>query len=166
MRILSPKRRANTLASIDLKQLRSEGFVGLLIDLDNTIVPWRQSYISEEAKLFIKEAKALGYKICLFTNAKSQRTIPISLALEIDNFSEAKKPFGVGFNTVIKTMGAKPEEVLMIGDQIFTDMLGGNRCGCYTILLPPISPNEFIGTKFLRIAERLCGYQQDWREQP
>ena len=160
MRILDPKIRAERLSSIDLLKLRREGYQGILIDLDNTIVPWRQDQIPEETVVFFEQAKELGFKICLFTNARAWRALPISKTLGIRCFPEAKKPSGARFRLVLCDMGLKPRETLMIGDQIFTDMLGGNRAGCCTVLVPPLHPREFIGTKCLRLLERLCGYRQ------
>ena len=160
MRILEPKIKVDGLSSMDLKKLRQEGFKGILIDLDNTIVPWRQDQISEETVAFFTEAKALEYRVCLYTNARAYRAIPISKVLDVRCLPEAMKPFSAGYQFILREMGVKPEETLVIGDQIFTDTLGGNLAGCCTVLLPPLSSREFIGTKFLRVLERLCGYHQ------
>ena len=160
MKILDPKIRVDRLSMIPLNKLRSEGFKGILIDLDNTLVPWRKNHISEETSAFVQEAKTMGFHICLFSNALSDRALSISQTLDIQCKPEARKPFKKNFKIVIEAMGIKPEETLVIGDQIFTDILGGNFAECYTILLPPLDDREFIGTKCLRLLEKLCGYHQ------
>jgi predicted HAD superfamily phosphohydrolase YqeG len=78
--------------------------------------------------------------------------------------AKAGKPFGFHFRSVMRAMNLEAAETLMIGDQIFTDMLGGNWAGCHTILLPPLYTEEFIGTKFLRILERMMGYHPQIRQ--
>jgi HAD superfamily phosphatase (TIGR01668 family) len=158
---LDPWIRIGSLAQLDLSGLRQKGFRGILIDLDNTISPWRQNQITEEARQFLREAKELGFEICLFTNAKAYRAVPVSRDAGIRCFPKARKPFGFHYRTVLREMGLKASETLAIGDQIFTDVWGGNRAGCHTVLLPPLFPaNEFVGTKCLRILERIFGYLQ------
>ncbi|MDR1205033.1 MAG: YqeG family HAD IIIA-type phosphatase [Peptococcaceae bacterium] len=164
MKRLDPRIRVDTLAQLDLKALRQKGFKGILIDLDNTISPWRQNRITEEARRFFREAKALDFKICLFTNAKPHRAVPVSQNLGIRCFPKAHKPFGVHYRAALREMELEASETLMIGDQIFTDIWGGNRAGCHTVLLPPLYPkNEFVGTKCLRVLERIFGYHQTIR---
>jgi HAD superfamily phosphatase (TIGR01668 family) len=164
MKRLDPKIRIDALAQLDLKELRQRGFKGILIDLDNTISPWRQDRITEEARVFFRDAKALGFEICHFTNAKEYRAAPVSQKLEIRCFPKAGKPFGSRYRIALGEMKLEASETLMIGDQIFTDVLGGNRAGCHTVLLPPLHPkNEFIGTKCLRVLERILGYRQTVR---
>jgi HAD superfamily phosphatase (TIGR01668 family) len=159
MKRLDPRIRVDTLAQLDLEDLRRQGFRGILIDLDNTISAWRQSCITEEAQTFFEKAKELWFEICLFTNAKAYRAVPVSRSLGIRCFPKARKPFGFRYRAALGEMGLQASETLMIGDQIFTDILGGNQAGCCTVLLPPLYPrNEFIGTKCLRVLERVFGY--------
>jgi HAD superfamily phosphatase (TIGR01668 family) len=166
IKMLEPARRAEGLSALDLNTLWEEGFKGILIDLDNTIVPWRQSHIPEETRVFFEEAKAVGFQVCLFTNAGSLRAARISQALGIRCLAKARKPFGFHFRSIMREMRLDAAETLMIGDQIFTDMLGGNRAGCHTILLPPLYTEEFIGTRFLRLLERMLGYRPHVRKDP
>jgi HAD superfamily phosphatase (TIGR01668 family) len=68
--------------------------------------------------------------------------------------SKATKPRVKGFAAAMELLGVRPEETVVVGDQIFTDILGGNRAGAYTILVVPIDPREFLGTRLVRVVER------------
>lgn len=155
MSILKPDLIVNALSSINLKLYWEMGKRGIILDLDNTITPWNIAEISKEAHLFLAEAFCLKYKICLLTNAGRKRTETIAQKYALFYVAPALKPRKGAFLKALKKMDLKKEEVLVIGDQIFTDILGGNRVGCYTILVPPLSPREFLGTKFLRLLESL-----------
>lgn len=153
MSILKPDLIVTSISSINLKAYWESGKRGIILDLDNTIIPWHIAELNNEAHLFLKEAVALKYKICLLTNASYKRTETIAEKYAISYIAAALKPRKGAFLKALKKMNLQKEEVLVIGDQIFTDILGGNRVGCYTILVPPLSSREFIGTKFLRLLE-------------
>ena len=79
--------------------------------------------------------------------------LQVAESLGIPFISRAQKPRRGGFHRAVFFLGVKPEETAVIGDQIFTDVLGGNRAGLYTILVVPIARREFVGTKFSRAME-------------
>ncbi|MGI6588983.1 MAG: YqeG family HAD IIIA-type phosphatase [Peptococcia bacterium] len=153
MSILKPDLMVNSLGDINLKLHWERGKRGIILDLDNTIVSWNVKELSEEGHLFLKQALALKYKIYLLTNAGRKRTETIARKYNISYIAPALKPRKSPFLKALKKMNLQKDKVLVIGDQIFTDILGGNRVGCYTILVPPLSPREFIGTKFIRLLE-------------
>jgi len=74
---------------------------------------------------------------------------------DVPFIARARKPRRRSFRRAMELMGTKPETTAVIGDQLFTDMLGGNRLGLFTILVTPISKEEFIGTRFMRFLEKL-----------
>lgn len=153
MNILKPQMIADSLKNINLKFYQKIGKRGIIIDLDNTITPWYCEKVNPEAHNFLIEAHSLNYKICLLTNAGKKRAGNIARRYQIDYIPLAFKPAKSAFLKALQSMNLKENEVLVIGDQIFTDILGGNRIGCFTILVPPISKEEFIGTKLLRWLE-------------
>ncbi|MGI6144597.1 MAG: YqeG family HAD IIIA-type phosphatase [Clostridia bacterium] len=155
MNILNPALVVKSLSEINLKKYWETGKRGIILDLDNTITPWNEMELSQEAHVFLKEALDLKYKIFLLSNAKRNRTEAIAQKYAISYLAPALKPRKASFLKALELMNLKNEQVLVIGDQIFTDILGGNRVGCYTILVPPISQREFFVTKFFRLLETL-----------
>lgn len=147
----------NDLSEIELKKLWEIGFRGIFLDLDNTITPWHAYEVSPKAERFVNQARDLGYKLCLLSNASEQRTKAIAGALNIPFLAPALKPLKRSYRKALSIIRLDPQQVMAIGDQIFTDILGGNRIGCYTILVPPLSKTEFPGTKILRLMESIIG---------
>lgn len=162
--ILKPDCTVGSLQDLDLKDWYQKGIRGVLIDLDNTISPWRKTTITQEAVDFFKRAAALEIKVLLFSNAAAARAGLAAANAKIPFFPSARKPLPWKFKQAVKTMGLKPQQVLMIGDQIFTDTLGGNLAGCVTVLLPPLEAKEYGGTKILRFMERMIGVKQKPRK--
>lgn len=152
---IKPKLMSGALGEIDLLMLWAEGIRGLIIDLDNTISPWHQNMVTPEADLFIKAALQHGYQVAILSNSSYQRTKEIADVYGLAFIAPAYKPAKYAYAKAFSAMGLQGKEVAVIGDQIFTDIIGGNRMGCYTILVPPLFKKEFIWTKFMRRLEKL-----------
>jgi len=152
---LKPQLKASSLSGIDLQKLRDAGKKGIILDLDNTITLWKDTAISKEAHEFIEQALKLGFSICLLSNAKKSRTANIAAIYNLPFVSMAKKPMQNSYIRALAMLELKADAVIAVGDQVFTDILGGNRAGCYTILVPPLGTREFIWTKFMRQLEKL-----------
>jgi uncharacterized protein len=144
-----------SIYTIDYNKLWLRGIKCLLFDLDNTLVP---SSIGEPTKKNIElfnELKELGFKVIIFSNAHKKRIKPFKDALEVDCCANAIKPFKKNFLKVLDEYNYNLNEVAIIGDQILTDVLGGNKVGITTVLINPISKKDTIMTKFNRFVERL-----------
>ena len=75
--------------------------------------------------------------------------------LDVPAISKARKPSRRAFRQALATLGTTEKETAVVGDQLFTDVLGGNRLGLYTVLVMPLSKREFFGTKAIRSLERI-----------
>jgi len=166
IRILKPTSHVENLQRLDLEEWRRRGIRGVLIDLDNTISPWRKNDITQEALDLFQRASAAGIQVMLFTNAHAKRAGQAAANAGIPFFPSAKKPLPWRFRKAAGSLGLRPNQVLMVGDQIFTDVLGGNLAGCVTVLVPPLDENEYGGTKMLRLMERMIGIRQKFRRSP
>jgi len=160
IRVLRPALTVNSLQEINLKDWYQRGIRGVLIDLDNTISPWRKNNITSEAFDFFERASELKIPVILFTNAAKARADLAAEMVKVPCYPLARKPFPWKYKRVIIEMGLQPHQILTIGDQIFTDTLGGNLAGCITILIPPLEEREHWGTKILRFWERRIGVHQ------
>ena len=139
---------------IDLDLLKKDGINGLIIDIDNTIVPWSEEAIVIEVVDWFKELSGRGFKICLVSNGANKRVHFFAEELKIPAVGQAVKPFKKAFKSAQKTLNLKPKEIAVIGDQVFTDVFGGNRMGFTTILVDPMSDKELFTTKIMRTIEK------------
>ncbi|MGB9679471.1 MAG: YqeG family HAD IIIA-type phosphatase [Thermoanaerobacteraceae bacterium] len=151
---LIPDLFADTIYDIDIEYLKKKGIHNLVIDIDNTIVPKKIKFPDKKAIEWFKYLKTNGFKICLISNNTKRRVNEFRIYIEVPAISWAAKPRKGAFKKALRILDAKPNETALIGDQIFTDILGGRRTGLFTILVKPISKEEFGWTKFVRKAER------------
>ena len=154
--ILKPKVYINSVFNIDLRKLKkTKKIKGIIVDLDNTLVAWGQKEISQKIIDWVKEAKRLGFKICIVSNTNSKRVAEFAKIFNIPYHSKYFKPFSIAFNNGLKILDTKKSETVVIGDQIFTDIWGGNRLKLLTILVVPIVKKDSIGTFLHRNLEKI-----------
>lgn len=140
--------------SINYNKLKKNGIKCLLFDLDNTLVPYNTKEATSEIKEHFDKLKKMGFKIIIFSNSPKNRLQSFKDYLEVDCLASARKPFSKSFLKVMKEYKYSENEVAIIGDQILTDIVGGNKVGITTILINPISDKELIFTKINRLLER------------
>ena len=154
MEIYVPDMYQKSIYSIDYKKLLSRGIKCLLFDLDNTIVPVKEKNPNEKIKEFFAELKTMGFKVIIFSNSPKSQLKPFKDELEVDCSASSRKPKSKKFLQVLDLYGYGVSEVAIIGDEILTDVLGGNRIGITTILVNPIGKKDLLGAKYRRIYER------------
>ena len=156
LEVFRPDQYVGSLAEVDLDALEQDGFDTLLLDLDNTLLPWSSSQAPEPSRKWIEDAKRLGMKICIVSNTHNPaRLRAIAGELGIESIHRALKPFRRGFAKALRVLDADPQATVVIGDQLLTDIVGGNRAGMRTILVEPMDSREFVGTRVSRLVERL-----------
>ena len=153
---LRPDMRVVGVTDIDLASLREQGFEGLLVDLDNTLLEWKSSDVPDSSAAWVEMAIQLGMKPCIVSNTHyPKRLNRIAGELGIPAVAHALKPRGHGFAKAAGLIGCELGRTVVVGDQLLTDIVGGNRVGAYTILVNPMHRREFIGTKLSRLVERV-----------
>lgn len=153
---LKPKVYINSIYNIDLKKLKKMKKIrGIIVDLDNTLVAWGKNEINQEVIDWVKEAKKLGLKICIVSNTRSKRVKKFAEIFGVPYYSKIIKPFSMSFINGLKILNTKKDETVVIGDQVFTDIWGGNRLKLFTILVSPIINRDAIGTFPQRTLERI-----------
>lgn len=136
--------------------LKSAGIRGVLVDLDNTLVGWQRADMGEPAREWIRSLKDAGLGVCLLSNTRSGRRLrQLSEELGVPFVPRPGKPARRGFVAAIRLLGLHSHEVAMVGDQMFTDVLGANRVGLFTVMVPPLAHREFFGTKISRAFEKV-----------
>jgi hypothetical protein len=144
----------DSIYDINLKKLRDDGLNGIIVDLDNTLVESTQPHATEKLNDRLKKVKKSNFKVMIVSNNTKLRVSKFSKPLDIPYIHTAKKPLNRAFKKALRTLEAEPHETIVIGDQLLTDVLGGNRMGLYIVLVVPISDRDNIFTRFNRRIER------------
>ena len=135
--------------------LERDNVKGLIFDVDNTISTMGKG-INEECYEWMNEAKKLGYKICILSNSVNLKKVrKIMNDLKIHGLCFAKKPSIKGYKMALDLLELEKKDVIMIGDQLFTDILGANRFGIKSILVKPRSKKEGPFTIIKRPIEKI-----------
>ena len=149
-----PNDYVQSVFQIDIEKLANSGFKGIITDLDNTLVGWDVKTPTKEIQEWFKKANDLGLTITIVSNNSEKRVSGFSKDLDVDFIFKARKPMGRAFKKAIQHMNIKPEETVVIGDQMLTDVLGGNNNGLYTIMVVPVKKTDGFLTRLNRIIER------------
>ena len=146
----------NSVMDIRPDDLTRRGITLLLADLDNTLVPYKTPLPTEELKRWREELNAGGVELFLLSNSrKPGRPKRFADALGIRFIGHAGKPKRGGYKKAMKQTGRTPAQTAIVGDQIFTDILGGKRSGITALLVRPI-----------RLAGNPGRYLRYWAETP
>ncbi len=151
---LKPDLYIQSVYQLDIEILKKKQIQGIIIDIDNTLVSWDTCEPDEICTAFIQMLLSNGFKLCILSNARKKRVALFNRTLSLPALHNAFKPFKGAFTGAMKRMGTTAADTAVIGDQLFTDILGGKRLGLFTILVAPISSKEFLWTKFMRRIEK------------
>ena len=151
--IFVPKMYQKNIFTINYNILKEKGIELLIFDLDNTIGHIHEDKINEETFNFLTNLKK-SFKIVIASNSPKKRVSKFLLDSNLDYFSFCFKPSLISFKKIKRKYKIPYEKTAIIGDQILTDIFGGNRLGLYTILVDPISI-DFKVTKFNRKIETI-----------
>lgn len=149
-----PTMLAEAIWLVDLSARWEAGVRGLILDLDNTLTDWNATYLRPEVRRWVEEAQARGFRLCLVSNAfRGRRVKAIAAELGIGVIIWACKPLARGYRAAMRLMETAPDSTCVIGDQVFTDILGANIVGARSVLLTPLSPIESPHTQLIRRLE-------------
>jgi HAD superfamily phosphatase (TIGR01668 family) len=157
--ILHPDLHLPAIEALDLTLLRERGIRGVLLDLDNTLTPWKSREMTPAVAAWVAALAVAGIGACVVSNAATARRVQsVADVLSLPWITRALKPLPYGFRRAMALLDTTPDTTAVIGDQLFTDILGGNRLGLFTILVDPISPREALFTRLVqRPLERMLG---------
>ncbi len=144
----------NTVYELDISLLKAKGIKSIIVDIDNTLVSWETRVPDDKVTELVCKLTSEGFKICILSNNTKKRVEEFNECLKLPAIHKAIKPSKTAFRRAMRLMNSSPENTAVIGDQLFTDVLGGNRLGLFTVLVSPISDKEFIWTRFVRLLEK------------
>ena len=154
-RVLRPDAFAQRLSSVSLEDLSAAGIAGIIVDLDNTLVGYGQDHLSVDDAAWIAAARARGLRICLVSNNFTGRVERVAQELGVPAISSALKPLPRAFALALRELGTPKDRTVVVGDQLFTDVLGAKLVGLRCILTEPLVAHDWYGTRVLRFFERL-----------
>lgn len=151
----SPTHYISCVEHIDLDALWAQGKRALLFDRDNTLVPRDRTTAPDAVCAWMDHARELGFKLIMVSNNWHKNHVAHSAReLGMDYIFFACKPLPFAINSGLERLGAKADESVMIGDQLYTDVWAGNFAGVETILVKPQTHVDMWYTHIFRIFER------------
>ena len=138
-----PTFRAQSLTELTADFLKQHNIRLLMLDFDNTIVPYTTNEPTEEMDVWLKTMLAGDIALCVVSNSKRDRVKVFCGQYGLDCITHAKKPFPKGIRECLGIYGIPAENCALAGDQIYTDTLGANGSGVKSILVKAIDNHNF-----------------------
>ena len=149
-----PDMYQKSIYHINYEKLKEDGIKCLLFDLDNTCVPFKEKDANKRLIDLFEMLKDMDFKVIIFSNATKNRIMPFKNSLNVDCSASSRKPSTKKLLKILKLFKFDLSEVVLIGDQLYTDILCGNRAGIKTILVNPMSIDDLFFTKIFRFLEK------------
>jgi uncharacterized protein len=156
LRGLCPVRAVDSVLEIDPVATAASGKRLLLLDVDHTLLPWRRDEIPESTLDWLRRVREAGLQALVISNTRHpERLDRLCERMGLARIQGRHKPNPDMYRRAMAQAGCEPTETLMIGDQLFTDVLGANRCGIDAIWVRQMEDRDFITTRCLRSLERV-----------
>jgi uncharacterized protein len=153
--VLTPDLYLKSVHDIDLDTLRARGVDTLLLDLDNTLLPRDSDAIPADIVEWSAVLRSSGFTVCLVSNNWHERVHEVARELGFALVAKAVKPLPFAFLRALKLVASTRRRSAIVGDQLFTDVLGGKLLGMMTIMVLPLSARDLPHTLLLRRVERV-----------
>ncbi|MBA2869815.1 hypothetical protein HNQ85_000073 [Anoxybacillus calidus] len=154
LRYFLPNEHVKSIFDITPETLKEKGIKGIITDLDNTLIEWDRPTATPDLVKWFENMRNQGIQVTIVSNNNEKRVKSFAEPLNIPFIFEARKPLTRAFQRALQLMKLKKEEVVVIGDQLLTDVLGGNRFGVHTILVVPVADTDGFFTRINRKIER------------
>ena len=151
--LLLPDIKLDRVTEITVDYLKKYHIQALILDVDNTLSTHHGQHLTEGLEEWLDTMRENGIKLTVLSNSTDKRLAPFAAKIGLDYISLGLKPLPFGFYRALKALGTAKGETAIVGDQIFTDILGGNMVGVTTILLTPIKLESSARFKFKRKIE-------------
>jgi HAD superfamily phosphatase (TIGR01668 family) len=153
--MLRPDGHAASLIDVAVESLWKRGWRGIVLDLDNTCCPYHRPELADGVAAWVASALARGFRIVMVSNNFSERVAAAGTLLGVPTVANALKPLPFGYLRALHVLGTPRRQTVVIGDQVFTDVLGAKLVGVHSILTEPLVAHDFPLTRVLRFLERL-----------
>ncbi|KIL53400.1 hypothetical protein KP77_03760 [Jeotgalibacillus alimentarius] len=154
IKLFLPNEYVDSVFEITPAKLKEQGIKAIITDLDNTLVEWDRKNATPKLIAWLEEMQKEGILVTIVSNNNQLRVEAFSNPIGIPFIYHARKPMGRAFRRAIRDMNVNKDETVVIGDQLMTDVLGGNLNKLYTILVVPVAKTDGFFTKFNRVIEK------------
>ena len=135
---------------IDVEYMNMHNKKVIISDLDNTLISWDSKKDTKELNRWLKKMKRAGFDIIVVSNNSEERVEEFCKQLNLQYVADAKKPLTHGFKKALSKLNRKPEEAIILGDQVLTDVFGAKSLGVMSVLVKPISKTDAFKTRINR----------------
>ena len=153
--LFKPDIKLRGITDITVELLNKYDIKALLLDVDNTMSTHHGTILTDGLMDWIANMQSNGIKLMVLSNSKKARIKPFAARIGLPFISLGCKPMPSGYLRGAKALGEKRKNIAIVGDQMFTDVLGGNVVGVKTILLTPIKPEDGWSFKLRRRLEKI-----------
>ncbi len=153
--MLRPDLRIASVIELTPQVLKAQGVSALLVDLDDTLVASHSHDIASEYRTWLETIKAADIALLLLSNGYPARVQYWSKELGVEGLALVGKPFGCAYRRGLRHLGKTANQTAMVGDQLFTDVMGAKRLGIKSILVNPLSPGGLPHTRVFRKLEKM-----------
>ena len=153
--IIYPKEYLNSVKDISIDFLNQNKIKGIILDVDNTLITLDKN-MPDGIKEWAESLKTAGIKLCIVSNSNHKEKVEgVAKKIDVPFIFFAKKPLKSGFRRAQKLLDLNEENIAAVGDQIFTDVIGANRCNMFSILVKPIEEKDYLITRIKRPIEKM-----------
>lgn len=153
--LLKPDIKLNRITDISVPMLKKHNIKGLILDVDNTLSTHHGEVLLDGLIEWLNYMAYSKVKLIILSNSKEKRVGPFAQKIGLDYFSLGLKPLPFGYWKSARKMSLSLKETAIVGDQIFTDSLGGHLSGVKTIILNPIEEEKMLSFKVRRKLEKI-----------
>ena len=152
--LLRPNIKLDKITDISVDILKKYNITALILDVDNTLSTHHGQVLTDGLEEWLKNMRENNIKLTVLSNSTKKRLDPFAKKIGLDYISLGLKPLPFGYLRALKALGTKRKNTAIVGDQIFTDILGGKIVGVKTILLTPIKLEDGWSFKIRRKLEK------------
>lgn len=153
--LFRPKYTIDTIYHLDTKELKKMDVRAVFSDLDNTLLAWNKFETAKEMDRLNQRLAHAGIKLVVISNNNGQRVGKVLDPYHISFVAKSKKPLPFAITKERKRLGLSKEQVMMVGDQLITDMQAGNLAGVRTVLVKPLIKTDKWNTRINRFFEKI-----------
>ncbi|MBQ7726377.1 MAG: YqeG family HAD IIIA-type phosphatase [Clostridia bacterium] len=153
--LLKPAVKLDKITDLSADVCRKYGLRALILDVDNTLSTHHGQQLTDGLEDWLRERGEDGIRLIVLSNSKRERVEPFAKKIGLPFISFGLKPLPFRFYAALRALGTKRRETAIVGDQIFTDVLGGHLAGVKTVLLTPILPEKALRFRLKRKLEKL-----------
>ena len=152
--LFRPNIKLDKITDISVELLNKYNISSLILDVDNTLSTHHGQVLTDGLEDWLELMRQNNIKLTILSNSTNKRLDPFAKKIGLDYISLGLKPLPFGYLRALKALGSKLKNTAIVGDQIFTDTLGGNIVGLNTILLTPIKPETSLRFRMKRRVEK------------